>query len=346
MGAVSLSWDGLGIADLSLAGGKASAERVEFQVRKITISPVISSLFGDTTRLHGITLDHPEVIFIDGENKSSSKSSSALDPEGMGIEIENIFLLEGKFTYIRNVKKTHAVLIIHGITGDIDPDPAGASARVNAQIGGQGSIELRVLSPYAKKPLEVDTEIQVLDQDLVALSEFFKPNAGVELTGVLTNGHAYGKMRGSHLTSSLRAEYKDFKLRVDKMYDRNDAQTFFTNLGAAIAMRSKNKSLTQDRKTAAVELNRDGGESLVSFILRGLKEAALKVALKWQIGFAEVGPFSVEKRIDILNLRDGIANIFFLPLIGAGECHDPCGSRRIFQQLDELLRIFTLINHI
>jgi hypothetical protein len=177
------------------------------------------------------------------------------------------------------VKGTHAVFTVHGLNGEIDPNPDRAVANVRGLIGPGGEFQIRVVSPYGVKPLEIDTEIFVKRLNLEDLSVFFKPNAGVELWGTLEKGHARSKMTGPALKSTLFAEYKDFKLRVDKMYDRNEAQTFFTNLGAAIAMRGENRDEPAEDKRKTVESRRERGESLVSFILRGLKEASLAVAL-------------------------------------------------------------------
>ena len=121
--------------------------------------------------------------------------------------------------------------------------------------------------------------MSVADQNLGALTDFFKPNAGVELTGTLVKGHSVSKLKGAELTTSLYADYKDFKLKVDKMYDRNEVQTFFTNLGTSIAVREKNHSAPAEEKMKTVESKRKGGESIVSFMLEGLKQASLAVAL-------------------------------------------------------------------
>lgn len=276
MGGVTAWFDGLSVSDLHLAGGERGGQWVDFKARRITFSVDYTSLMSDAPRLKGVTLDHPDITFYDGE-KSSQRSSGSLDSDK--IIINAIFFFGGKFTYVRDVKGTHAVLVIDSIDGDIDPNPDRAIADVRAKIGSDGGFNLRVISPYNKRPLQIDTELEVKDQSLEALSEFFKPNAGVELIGTITKGHARTRLRGDHVSAALFAEYKDFKLRVNKMYDRNSVQTFFTNLGAAIAMREKNKNASAKDKESSVDLTREKGESIVSFILRGLKEAALKVAI-------------------------------------------------------------------
>ncbi|MGZ3724084.1 MAG: hypothetical protein ACXVA9_14170 [Bdellovibrionales bacterium] len=277
MGGVGLAWDGLAIKDLHLAGGDKGGQWVDFKARRIILSPVFSTLLSDTPHLRGVTLDHPEVIFTDGEKKSQSHMNTELD--AAKIVIDEIFFYGGIFTYVRDVKGTHAVLTIHNIDGDIDPNPERAVVNVSAQIGKAGSIQLVATTPYTKRPFEVDTDIKVTGQNLEDLSVFFKPNAGVELLGTLTKGHSRSKLRGTHLSSWLFAEYKDFKLHVDKMYDRNDLQKFFTNLGSSIAIAEKNKDKPAEDKIKAVELNREKGESVVGFILRGLKVAALGVSI-------------------------------------------------------------------
>ena len=85
-------------------------------------------------------------------------------------------------------------------------------------------------------------------------------------------------MSGNRVSTLLLAGFKDFKLNVNPMYDRNDIQTFFTNLAAAIALKEKNVDQPREEKVEAVDAEREPGESIVSFILRSWKLAALKVA--------------------------------------------------------------------
>jgi hypothetical protein len=264
MGPVTLAWKGLALGDIWLAGGHKDSQRVEFKVRRIVISPVWTSLLGD----------HPVI-----ENKSHGRPESALETDKSDVTVNTIFVEDGNFSYVRDLIGTHAVFKVHDINGDIEPNPEGAIARIRAQVGGSGNLNLRVSSPYGKQPLALDADMSVDEQSLATLSEFFKPNAGVELTGTLVKGHSLSKLRGAELTTSLYADYKDFKLKLDKMYDHNTVQTFFTNLGTTIAMREKNQSAPTDEKMTTVRSKREKGESLVSFMLRGLKEASLDVNL-------------------------------------------------------------------
>ena len=279
MGPVTLGWQGLGLGDVWLAGGHKDSQRLEFKARRIVVKPEWTTLLGDHPVIEGVTLEHPEVVFYDGENKSHLKSESAMEGDKSDVMVNAIFVENGTFTYVRNVKGTHAVFKIHNINGDIDPNPDSAVARVRAQVGDSGQVDLTVKSAYTQKPLEIEADMSVADQNLGALTDFFKPNAGVELTGTLVKGHSVSKLKGAELTTSLYADYKDFKLKVDKMYDRNEVQTFFTNLGTSIAVREKNHSAPAEEKMKTVESKRKGGESIVSFMLEGLKQASLAVAL-------------------------------------------------------------------
>jgi hypothetical protein len=282
LGRIGLSWRGITLDNVQFSGGPSGGQRVEVHAPRIVLRPRLSTIFNGHPALRSVSLFGPTVTFWDGDKvKRSALKTSQVEPLVWPEDLQfSTIISDGVFNYVRDVKNTHAELVIHQITAELIPSREHLMARATAQFGKSGHVELITSIPLLHQTLVVETEMKVKDQNLQDLSAFFQPNAGVKLDGVLTSGHAITKLKGSHLSASLWAEYKAFNLSVNKMYDRNDVQTFFTNLGAAIAMREKNINASNETKASAVELERESNESIVSFILRGLKEAALKVTLK------------------------------------------------------------------
>lgn len=277
MGEAQLSWRGLAIHDVKLSGGEKGAQRIEAKIRVLRILPKILPLFKKEILIRSITVYEPHVVFSEGEKPSPRQKQGGAD-DLPKIEIEHVAIYDGKFNYIRDVKGTHAVLNIHKIIGKAEFENSVAKARFSAQFGNTGEFDLLVSTPIFEKPLHIDTELNVRDQNLDDLTAFFKPNAGVELKGILVKAHSIAKMRGKKLNATVTAEYKDFSVRVDKMYDRSELQAFFTNLGASLAIAKENEDAKPKDRTKTVDIEREAGESIVHFILRGLKEASLDVA--------------------------------------------------------------------
>lgn len=273
-----LHWRGVNARDVEFTGGVAGGQRVQAKIASVLIVPELMSVFSKKPRLRAIHLLEPKVVFYDGPKRTPKTKGQGGDTE-LPADIHRMFIRDGAFSYIRDVKDTHAELHVTDIRGAIDPDPDLFRAWITARIGRGGSVELKVTSPLKKKPLELISEINLQDQNLEDLSHFFKPNAGVELKGVMTRASGVTHVQGRTQTAKVFAEFKDFSLKVNPMYDRDDVTTFFTNLGTAVAMRSKNTAAPRAEKTETKSLNREAGESLVSFILRGLKEAAIDITI-------------------------------------------------------------------
>lgn len=267
IGGLGFAFLGLKFTEVSFTGGEKGGQRVEAKVPIAIVS------------LRSLKLLEPHVTFFDGD-KPPKEKKDAKDEDGETQKRSyRIVVRDGKFTYVRDTKGTHAVLEVLNIDGEMkwgrDPIPG----RIRARVGERGQAEIKGLVYLDKKELEIETDWKVSDQDLSALTGFFKPNAGVELKGLLKRGHATTRMVGPRLTASLFAEFTDFELKVNKMYDRNGLQAFFMNLGTSIAMKEKNLKDAPEDKMKTVNLEREKDESIVSFILRGLKEAAIGVSL-------------------------------------------------------------------
>lgn len=277
---VEISPRGVFVHELQILAGQEGEQRLRAQIPRVVLWPRWSKLVIGTISLNRALIERPEIQFFDGPNKSAKKSetrteSTQADPSE---RLSRIQIVGGSFKYIRDVKGTHAELYVHKINARLEIESAVVHGFASAQFGKSGSFDLWVTTSYSK-PLEIDVELKARDQNLEDLSRFFEPNAGVKLEGLLLSGHATAKLRDRHVSATLQADYKDFKLRVNPMYDRNEIQAFFTNLGVAIAVRKKNVDKSKSEKTEAVEIDREKDESIVSFILRGWRDAALKLAI-------------------------------------------------------------------
>lgn len=275
---------GIEFKDIKFSSGKKGGQEIQASVRKIVVRHEVISLLRRQIRVGYLGIVDPKVTFTDGEARAKAVSGNVEMPAFDEFAIYDTRISGGEFTYVRNVKNTNAALRIKDL--HIDAGPLGnvpelkdetANFKTTSQIEGSGRVALDISVKVFSKPLFIDTVLDVKDQDLEGLSRFFKPNAGVDLKGLLVNGQATTKLRGNHLNATVRARYKDFSLRLDKMYDRSEIQAFFTNLGAALAMQDKNTDESKSEQTRAVELDRQPNESIVSFILRGLKEASLEI---------------------------------------------------------------------
>lgn len=262
--------------DLRFRAGSPGGQEVKAQVRELVVRPYWRALLKGNVLIDELIVLAPDVTFLDGDKRAPGKAGSGGLPN---FAILATRIEDGRFTYVRDHKGTHAVLRIGNIdlrAGSISRSDVPTEFTAKAQIEGSGAIDLRVAIEW-REPLRLETDVRVRDQGLPELSRFFKPNAGVDLQGTLVRGHARGHLNGRRLRTNVRAVYKDFALKVDATYDRSEVVAFFTNLGAAIALQDENLDDAPEDQARTVETERKDDESIVAFLLRGMKEASLKI---------------------------------------------------------------------
>jgi len=272
---IFLTWRGPAIENIKFKT-RPSGQRLEGEIFSLFIYPRFDSLLLDgELQVRTVILDQPKITYFDdAHNPAPNTSSEGLGlPPNVGIGVDN-----GEFTYIRDVKDTHAVLAIRKIQARLTTAIEGIHSRATAQLGESGNLLLTVEANLKKNPFETKIDLSTKNQDMKDLSAFFEPNAGVKMEGTLLSGDVTSQVVGPHVSTHLKMEFKDFKLKVNSMYDRSDIQTFFTNLAASLALRKKNTDAREKDKSTKVEADREKGETFVSFVLRSWKEAAIKVA--------------------------------------------------------------------
>ena len=263
--------------------GEKSISQFEATVPQIELSVALWPLLQKNLRLLNVDLRGPDVVFTDGDGKSPPSKGSESE---WNLAVEAVRVKNGEFHYVRNTHGTSATLNLNAIDlkgGGFATSGEGKFAAVKAaarlRLVKSGSIELNVSTKPFEKPLPIDVELNARDQNLADLTPFFKENAGVVLSGTLRQGHGKVKALGSHLDSLVWAEYEDLKVELLPIYDRSEAAAFFTNLGMAVAMVKKNGNASRADQVRATQLERKPEESIVHFILTGLKLAALQVTL-------------------------------------------------------------------
>lgn len=226
-----------------------------------------------------VRIVQPVVTFADGD--AVSKKSNRKGEPGPDVIVEKVEIQNGEFTYIRETKGTSAVLHLHEINGELGPLDSSreepAKAHLKTRLEKSGSVEIDILARL-KGPTRVDVSVYIRDQNLADTNPFFKPNAGVTLTGIMEKASGRVRVRDQTAKASVWAVYHGLSLELSPMHDRSPIVAFFTNLGAELAMTDDTTDLDKKNQTQVVEVHREKGERIIGYVLRSLKEAAIKVA--------------------------------------------------------------------
>lgn len=277
----------LSLHRVHLTGGEKGATEVDAVAERIEAEVSVIPLILGRIHFDAIRVVRPNVIVTDGDGHSPPSPPKAIDDEKPLFDflIQETLIDEGNFAYVRNYRGTHAVLRIGRINGGIgalgtvrELREASAKAQVFARVENSGEVEVLISTFLFSAPLRVAVEVRVKDQNLGDLSNFFGENDGVFLKGRLIKGRAQVAVRERRLTSEVWAKYEDLDVKLRKTQDRSAFAAFIANLGEALTVNSRNVGKREEDQIREVTLDREEKESLVSFILRGMKEAALKVA--------------------------------------------------------------------
>ena len=254
-------------------------DKIEGQIHKIRIAIKWLPLLKDSYQIRNLAIGYTEVMYTDNDNNTVSTGAPPILPL---IHIEKTEITNGIFQYLRSTKGTSALFVVRDIRAQLSPfstspNSKNEEVRLDAEgrVGYSGHTKLNVKTFLWREAAHIDAALSVKDQSLGDLTEFLKENAGVSLSGKMLNGDANLQLRGLDLKTYLKASYQDFDIKIDPMYDRNQFTAFFMNLGAAIAMKKKSKGNTDE----FVELKREPNEPIVGFMLRGLKEAAIRLSM-------------------------------------------------------------------
>jgi len=272
----------LSVSGISFEVG--APESLEVKVRAQSVQASISPwrLLRKVIRLGDIQVMAPEVTVLEGDlpaGADTGKSTAGVDVEVDGIEVRN-----GAFTYLRRHAGMDAPISLYEIEAKTGPlgstmemRQLKASGFAKGRLESSGHFELSLESLLFAFEQNLDLDLLVQHQNLADVNRYFIPGEGVELRGVLEEGHGKVTLRGTHADSWVYAKYRELGFDIKKTEERSAFTAFLTNLLSSLVTRRDNREKDWLDRTQAKSIDREAKESLVSFILRALKSAALSI---------------------------------------------------------------------
>ncbi len=292
----SCSWDAeridpsffpprLSLHRVRLQGGDPKTTAVIFEIKEISTKISVRRLFSGEISLSETQIRSPQVEVIEGDLPVSWSSESTSENAGKGFSISIIQIHDGSFTYTREYgDQRKAQIRTKDLQGSVDSFSNAEEFRerpVKAVIRGQlehsGSFELEVITPPLSKPLSADVTLKIADQNLADLSLFFQTSEGVLLQGSLYEGKGVSKVRGTRLQSRVFAQYRNLDVKLQKTKERSAIAAFFSNLAASLKTVPTDIGKKREDQARVVELQRNSKETLLQWILRGMRDAALQI---------------------------------------------------------------------
>jgi hypothetical protein len=270
-----------------LAGGDPKTTRVDAEAERIVARSTLRSLVSGKLHFEGIEIHAPYVVVTEGDLPSPPPGPE----EGTRriYVINGMQVVNGRFTYMRvfgvGKEARRAILHVKDIQGNMGK--LGNTSQLRGQVvRGQakgrledsGEFLLAVETVLVSKVLQVDVDLQMVEQNLADISPFFQTSDGIRIRGKLNKGQSSTKIRGEELTGWVQAQYRGLDVQFEKTESRGEISTFFDNLVKSMKLHSSTVGKKPADQIRSVQLQREERETLLHFILRGMKDAALKVA--------------------------------------------------------------------
>jgi len=270
-----------------MSGGDPRATAVDAKADRIVGRTSLYSMVLGRLVFGGIEVHAPHVVVTEGD--LPLPVSEREEGRRRIFVIDGVELIGGAFTYIRvfgtgerTRKATLRVKDIEASVGKLGTVPSLLDQTVKGKAKGRlensGNFLLSVETLLFSKLLNVDVDLQMAEHNLADVSQFFQTTDGVRISGILHEGRSSIKVRGRRLSGSARVKYDNLDVQLEKTKSRGAVSTFFSNLMKSFKLNPSSMDKRATDQAGRVELEREAGETLVLFILRGMREAAFKVA--------------------------------------------------------------------
>lgn len=270
-----------------LTGGDSKTTRVDAEAERIVARCTFRSLVSGNLHFKGIRIYAPYVVVTEGDLPSPPPGPE--DGTRRIYAIEGMEVVNGRFTYMRvfgagrearkailHVKDIQASVGELGNTRELRDQMVRGQAK--GRLENSGGFLLTVETMLFSKVLQVGVDLQMAEQNLADISPFFQTSDGIKIAGKLYNGQSSTKIRGERLAGWVQAQYQGLDIQFEKTESRSEISTFFDNLVKSVRLHSSTVGKKPADQIQNVELQRKASETLLHFILRGMKDAALKVA--------------------------------------------------------------------
>ncbi len=198
---------------------------------------------------------------------------------------EGIRVDDAAFNYRKDSRAGAAVLRLAQVTAKAEAfgnfgewRARAAEAEARALLEKSGQVKLRVAAWLHENEPRVEVDLSIHGQKLASVNPYFEPEEGVTLRGLLLSSRALVKVRGWRAEGNVEANYAGLAIKFHKNRHRGGLDALLLNLGAALKLDQANTEESRLERLGAVVTTRHPRESIVSFILRTMREAALRVA--------------------------------------------------------------------
>lgn len=276
------------VGSATLSAGVGTSTEVRVHAREITARLGLFGLLRRRFRVESTTIAEPEVVVLERPSPTKKEHGAPSEPaeerSSWRWDVGAVTVNDGKFRYEREALGKVAKIELDRIAAVTEPFHVGDDrvgplvARADARLEESGKVHVNASVLSLADPLKIEVDVSVASQPLGKLNRYLYPDAAIRLSGMLVEGKAHVSVSDKHLQSSVEATYEGLKVEIDESAQRSAALAALMDFAAKVKTREKNSDEPRAAREERASCVRQPDESIVPFILRGMKEAAMAVA--------------------------------------------------------------------
>lgn len=269
------------VRGFALRAGREEEERWEISARVLTLRPHWAALARGKWAFEELSAGGLKVELHEGEAKKPRAERKELPAFSVG----RVRVSDGAFRYLRHKAGQRGTIELTEIV--LNGGPIGTADGLDenlsrfdaeARLEGSGRVRLTVNARFFQADPALRLRLELSGQDLAGVNRYFEPMDQLKLKGRLVRSEAVLSSDGASLRATVDVRYRGLDVQFLGGRERSKFSAFLGNLLKGLGIDEENLDEERSLTRGQVSLRREPGESIVSFVLRGLKEAAMKVA--------------------------------------------------------------------
>lgn len=261
--------------------GDARDSAVLAKVRAATIRIPLQNLWQKRWKLGLLTLDGLDVLVHEGD-LHLPKAASSQEPSFF---CEGLEARDATFTYRKDSPAGAAWIRLTSISAGSGPFGSGEGweersvfAEAKARLEKSGEVRLRVEARFSAPEPHVKVDLTLDGQHLSELNPYFEVEEGVSLSGQLMTSEAHVQIEGRRAEGVVHAKYENLGITFHPDRNHGGLSSLLYNLGVQIKVNKGNSQEPRKDREKGVVTARHEHESVVSWVLRTMREASMLVA--------------------------------------------------------------------
>lgn len=279
LGALWIGPASITLSEVRIEAGNDDVERWEVSASRIVLEPRWAELWTGKPSFRRAEVQGLRVKLLEGD---APKKKSEPGP-APAFRIDALRVVGGRFAYERRYRGRRGSLKFSEINmtaGTLRPELAtqATPVKLTALMGKSGQVAIDLNARFFASDPELRLRLTLKALNLQEANEYFRPLDELELRGTLQEAVCEVRGGARELRANVALRFRGFDVDFHAGRERSGFSAALGDLLGSMFFPEDTKGRAYAPGYATI--TREANESPVGFVLRGLKEAAMKAAQK------------------------------------------------------------------